>query len=102
MVSKCPQCKGDFRSVKYDIGYGIIVNSLHCRKCGFNVTDNEELNKGLALLREHMRKEVKILRIGTGLGIRFPNDIVKSYCLKKGKDMMLKPEADGIKLVAAN
>ena len=46
-----------------------------------------------------MAKEVKIIEIGTGLGIRFPNEIVKHFRLKKGEEIVVKPEKDGLKLV---
>ncbi|MBN2454767.1 AbrB/MazE/SpoVT family DNA-binding domain-containing protein [Candidatus Woesearchaeota archaeon] len=98
---KCPQCKSEMESRIFDIGYGIKVNSLHCRKCKFNITENKRLKNAMSALRQRMSKDVKVVRIGTGLGIRFPNDIVKSYDLKKGEALTIKPEADGMKLVAS-
>ena len=44
MAKKCPQCKNDMNNVKFDIGYGIEVDSLHCKKCGFNITDEKAMN----------------------------------------------------------
>ncbi len=41
----CPQCKFDLEKVKFDIGNDIKVESLHCKKCGFNITSNKELSK---------------------------------------------------------
>ncbi len=96
---KCPECKLKMKKVKFDVGYGIEVDSLHCEKCGFNVTDDKILNKALVSLKEHMAKEVKIIEIGTGLGIRFPNEIVKNFNLKRGREVIVKPEVDGLKLV---
>lgn len=96
---KCPTCKLNMKNVKFDIGYGIEVDSLHCEKCGFNITNEKVLNKALTSLKEQMSKEVKIIEIGTGLGIRFPNEIVKSFKLKKGREITVKPEVDGLKLV---
>lgn len=100
MITKnCPQCKANLEKVKFDVGYGIEVESLHCSKCGFNITKNNRLKKALSSLREQMSKEVKVVKVGTGLGVRFPNDVVKSFKVKKGEKVLLKPEADGIKLV---
>ncbi|MBI2499795.1 hypothetical protein HYV88_06125 [Candidatus Woesearchaeota archaeon] len=99
MVKKCPQCKNDMGSVKFDIGYGIEVASLHCKKCGFNITDEKAMNAALALLRKQMTKEIKIINVGTGLGIRFPNEIVKNFKLKRGEEMLVKPEIDGLKIM---
>ena len=98
---KCPTCKLDMKKVKFDIGYGIEVDSLHCEKCGFNITNNKVLNKALASLKEHMTKEVKVIEIGTGLGIRFPNEVVKSLKLKKGEEITVKPEKGGLKLITS-
>lgn len=98
-LKQCPQCKAQLEKVKFDVGYGIKVESLHCRSCGFNITENQKLKAAIGSLREQMSKEVKIIKVGMGLGIRFPNDIVKNYRLKKGEDIHLRPEADGIKVV---
>jgi|TARA_Y100000294_G_C8517677_1_gene321564 Zn ribbon nucleic-acid-binding protein len=95
----CPQCKTNLAKVKFDVGYGVKVDSLHCKKCGFNITDNNKLKSAINSLKEHMSKEIKIVKVGTGLGVRFPNEIVKSYRLKKGEEIILKPDVDGLKLV---
>ena len=98
-TKKCQQCKANLEKVKFDIGYGVEVESLHCKKCGFNITENNGLKTAISSLRAQMSKEIKIVRVGTGLGIRLPNEVVKSYKLKKGEEIVLKPEFDGIKLV---
>lgn len=96
---KCTQCKSEMEKWKFDVGYGIEVDSLHCKKCGFNITEDNKLDKALAVLREQLSKEVKVVQIGTGLGIRFSNEIVKSYGLEAGENVLLKPEVDGVKVV---
>lgn len=99
MKNSCPQCKSELKEVVFDIGYGINVESLHCEKCGFNITKDNRLKKAISTLREQMSKEIKIVKVGTGLGVRFPNEVVKNFGLKKGEELILKPETDGIKLV---
>lgn len=99
MANVCPQCKVNLKKINFDIGYGIEVESLHCEKCGFNITRDNNLKTAISSLREQMSKEIKIVKVGTGLGVRFPNAIVKSYKLKKGEDIILKPDFDGIKLI---
>lgn len=96
---KCPICKLEMKKVKFDIGYGTEVNSLHCETCGFNITNDKTLNKALISLKEKMTKEVKIIEIGTGLGIRFPNEVVRNLKLKKGEEIIIKPEKGGVKLI---
>lgn len=98
---KCPKCKSNMEKVKFDVGYGVEVDSLHCGKCGFNVTNESVLNKAIVSLKEQMAKEVKIIEIGTGLGIRFPNEIVKNLKLKKGEEIIVKPEKEGLRLIPA-
>lgn len=83
----------------FDIGHGIDVESFHCTNCYFNVTDDKVLNKALSKLREKMSKQVKVISIGEGLGIRIPNEIAKNYQLVKGKSLILSPEEDGFKIV---
>jgi len=99
MVTKCPQCKSRLEKVKFDIGYGIDVNSLHCKRCGFNITENNKLKSAISSLKDHMSKQIKIIKIGTGLGVRFPNEIVKSMNLKKGEEVELRPDDEGIRIV---
>jgi len=96
---KCPECKSALKEVAFDVGYGINVESLHCEECGFNITEDNKLEKAMSSLKEQMAKEVKIIKIGTGLGVRFPNTMVKSFNLKMGKEVLLKPEVDGLKLI---
>lgn len=97
---KCPQCKAAMEKARFDVGYGIAVDSMHCAKCGFNVTAGGEMKKALGSLRERMSKEVKIIKVGTGVGIRFPNDFVREYGLKFGGHALVTPEGGGIKIVA--
>lgn len=85
--------------VIYDIGYGIEVESLHCRKCEFNITKSKRLSKAMKMLRDNMAKDVRIVQVGTGLGLRFPNEMAKHFSLQRGKELLLKPEADGIKVI---
>ena len=65
---KCTQCKSEMEKVQFDVGYGISVDSLHCEKCGFNITQDKKLKNALSTLREQMSKPVKLVRIGTGIG----------------------------------
>ena len=101
MTKKCPQCKSEMRKVLFDISYGVNVESLHCDKCEFNITKDNKLKRALDSLKEQMSKEIKVIKIGTGLGVRFPNEVVRSFNLKKGKEVVLKPELDGVKLVVS-
>ena len=96
----CPKCKKEMKKAEFDVGYGIKVKSMHCLNCGFNLTENKKMQKALNSLREKMSKEVKIVRIGSGIGIRFPNAFVKAYQSQAGKSKQLKAETDGIKIVA--
>lgn len=96
---KCPQCKCNLKKVIFDVGYGVDVESLHCEKCGFNITEDNKLEKAISSLKEQMTKEVKVIKVGNGLGIRFPNEMVKSFKLHKGEDLLLKPEVDGLKVI---
>lgn len=95
---KCPNCKNDMQKTFFDIGYGIKVMSNSCKRCGFNVTGKSTLNKAIGVLRERMKKEVKVIRVGDGLGIRFPNEFIKSYEIRKGNKLLVQPEEKGIKV----
>lgn len=93
---KCPNCKAEMEEVKWDIGFGILVDSNHCPKCKFNVTDEKKLEQAIKQLREKMVFERKIVRIGTGLGIRLPNQLVEKYNIQYGKAVKIIPEREKI------
>jgi Zn ribbon nucleic-acid-binding protein len=57
-MKKCPQCKSELKKVMFDVGYGVHVESLHCSRCGINITKNDRLKKALSSLREQMTKKV--------------------------------------------
>lgn len=99
MMNTCPQCSAPMIMKTFDIGYGKTVESLQCEKCGFIKTNEIVLKKAIHDLKQRMCREVKIVKIGKNLGIKLPDDTVKGYSLKKGKDVILKPEIDGVKLV---
>ena len=96
MFMKCPKCNDEMEKVKWDIGFGILVDSNHCPKCKFNITNEKKLDKAMAQLRERMTFERKVIRVGVGLGIRFPNELVEEYNLKYGKTVRISPEKDRI------
>jgi phage FluMu protein Com len=89
---KCPKCKKEMEKVKWNIGFGILVDSLHCPKCKFNITDEKKLDYAMGQLRKKMSFERKVVRIGTGIGIRFPNEVVEKYRLGYGKAVKIVPE----------
>lgn len=98
-TTKCPQCKNDMVSWKYDIGKGVTVHSLHCTKCQFNITPEKHLASAIATLHERTKKNVRIVAIGDGLGIRFPKELVDEYKIKKGANVKVKPGKNGIEIV---
>ena len=54
-MNKCPYCESGLRNVIFDVGYSVNVESLHCDKCGFNITKEDNLEKAISSLREKMR-----------------------------------------------
>jgi hypothetical protein len=89
------------QEVIFDIGYGITIDSLHCRRCGHNTTIDKELKSAIGSLRAQIKREVKLIKVGEGIGLRLPNEIVKAYNLKKGAEILLQPEMNGIRIVTA-
>ena len=98
-IKKCPQCKFEMKPWIFNVGYGAEIESMHCTNCKFNITEKNKLEKGIETLKENMKKEVKIIKVGTGLGLRFPNEIVKNYKLKKGVEITIQPDIKGLKLL---
>ena len=91
---RCPDCKEEMRKVKYDIGFGIVIDSLTCSGCKHNITDEEVLDVAMKKMRMKMAISVKTVRIGTGIGIRFPNEIAKKMHIKQGQEMEIITRGD--------
>ncbi len=77
--------------VKYDVGFGIVVDSFTCSNCHHNFTDEKLLDEAMEKMRGKMAIRVKILRIGTGIGIRIPNEIAQKMKLKTGQEVEIIP-----------
>jgi len=89
---KCGNCGEKMEKVKYDVGFGIMVDSFTCPNCHHNFTDEKILDEAMEKMRERMAIKVKILRVGTGIGIRFPNEIAQKMRLKTGQEVELIPK----------
>lgn len=94
----CPQCKTEMKPIVYDSGFDVLVKSNTCPHCHFNVTDTGHLERQLSKLRENMQKEVKIISIGDGVGIRFPQQVVDFLKIKKGKKAKVSVGAKKIEI----
>jgi len=89
---KCGNCREKMKKVKYDVGFGIVIDSLTCPNCHHNFTDEKVLDEAMEKMRGKMAIKVKVLRIGTGIGIRIPNEIVQKMKLKSGQEVELVPK----------
>ncbi len=98
-MKRCPNCNSPLKPVKWDIGQGLFVDSLHCYTCRNNVTDERHLQEKLDEFRRRNAKDIKVVGVGEGLGIRFPNEIVEQYRIKKGVKVTVNPGKNGIEIV---
>lgn len=80
--------------VEYDIGFGIKVKSSTCTGCKFNTTKEEDLDKAMAKLREKTAIETKVIAVGSGLGLRLPNQVVSALKFKAGQKIELIRQAN--------
>ena len=86
---RCNNCGNEMEKVKYDVGFGVEVDSYTCSNCHHNFTDEKVLDKAMEAMREKMAIKVKLLKVGTGVGIRLPNEVVKNMGLKTGEEVEL-------------
>lgn len=93
---ECINCGNKMEKVKYDLGFGISVDSYTCSNCHHNITDEKTLDDVMKRLREKMALRVKIIRVGTGVGIRIPNEIARKMKLKQGKEVEIIPQTKQI------
>ncbi len=91
---KCTNCGGKLEKVKYDVGFGIVVDSYTCSNCHHNVTDEKTLDAVMEKLRERMAVRVKLVKVGTGIGLRLPNEIARRMKLRQGKEVEIITQAD--------
>jgi len=80
--------------VKYDIGFGIVIDSYTCSNCHHNFTEEKKLDEAMEQLRRKMALRVKIIKVGAGIGIRIPNEIARKMKLVKGKEVEIIPQSD--------
>lgn len=90
---KCGNCGNKMDKVKYDVGFDILIDSYTCSNCRHNLTDEKALDKAMEKLREKMAVKVKLLKVGTGIGIRLPNEIAKNMGFKTGKEVEIIQQA---------
>ena len=84
---KCGNCGEKMEKVKYDVGFGIVVDSFTCPNCHHNFTDEKILDEAMEKMRKRMAIRVKVLKVGTGIGIRIPNEVVQKLRLRSGQEV---------------
>lgn len=84
---------------RFDLGYGIRVQSKHCPNCQFNVTNEHDIARAMEKRRAQLEKSVRVVAIGDGIGIRFPKEVVAMYEIKKGLKVTLKPSKKGVEIL---
>ena len=81
---KCRQCGNELREIKYNIGYGLDIKTLHCDKCKFNVTEPKKLKQTIKELRNRISKMSEIF-------LQSMTEGVSNQSLNSGKSLsMLK------------
>ncbi len=93
---KCGNCGGKMEKVRYDLGFGVFVDSYTCSNCRHNFTEEKVLDEAVMKMRERIAIRVKILKIGSGVGIRIPNEVASRLKLKTGKEVEIIPGEDQI------
>lgn len=88
---KCGNCGNRMEKVRYDVGFGIMVDSYTCSNCHHNFTDEKVLDDAMEKMRERMAIRIKILKVGSGVGIRIPNEVARKLKLKTGKEVEIIP-----------
>ena len=93
---KCGNCGEKMEKVKYDVGFGIVVDSFTCPNCHHNFTDEKILDEAMEKMRKRMAIRVKVLKVGTGIGIRIPNEVVQKLRLRSGQEVEIIPRDNQI------
>ena len=99
---KCPKCNTILKEIKVNVEGAVNkVTSYQCPKCNYFEFEQESSRKVIEELRETPLKiKQKIIKLSEDrLGIYFNSNIIRSLNLKKGEEIIIKPELDGIKLV---
>lgn len=92
----CPQCGKEMQPVEYDIGFGVEVNSLSCPSCMFHLTDEEKLEEAIGKLKEKTTEHRKVIKIGSGVGVRLSNKLAKEHEIEEGQLVEVIDRHDGI------
>lgn len=97
-MKKCAECRTRLEPHRSKTKDGFPYEYWKCPKCGEEVLDMKQLEK-LSTSYSSMKK-AKISKWGQSLGIRIPKEFARKYNLKNEKEVILIPEADGLKIVA--
>ena len=98
---KCHKCNKPMKYVKGMIFNDFAIDGWKC-SCGEIYYNPEQAQK--ILLLNKLKKEVikaKLGKIRSNLILRLPKDVETALDLKKGEDMIIKVEDNGIKIVPA-
>lgn len=96
---KCHLCCGTallkYEALSLDNGKITIKDSPYykCSKCGEEFSTSEQMRELSMQINSKFAFSRPIINAGRSLAITIPNDIIKSYNLKKGKKIRLVPES---------
>ena len=98
---KCPICKKGNMNKVIDIikKDNIEFETFKCENCGEELMDGKQLkNLASKYRRLRMAKTVSFAKWGNSIAIRIPNEFIKDYNIRPGKQAMLIKEKNSIKI----
>ena len=102
---KCPICKkGNMEKVIGSIREdNIEFETFKCNNCGEELMDTKQLKVLSNKYRELRKaKEVNFAKWGNSIAIRIPNELIKEYRIKPGRQAIIIGEKGTIKITPEN
>ena len=99
--TSCIECNGRMEERKSKTKDGFTYRYYHCKKCGEEILDMDQLHEVAEKYRKMKKFNAKISKWGMSLGLRIPKELVKKYDFKQNGEVIIIPEEEGIRIIPA-
>jgi len=98
-MKKCSECGGSLNELIGKTPESIEYHYYKCTRCGEEIVDMKQLHAVATQYRTLKSYHAKLSKWGLSLGMRIPKEVVHKYDLKNNSEVVIIPEAEGIKVM---
>ena len=98
-MKTCSECKEKMVEENAKTPEGVGYKYFKCGGCGEEIVDMKQLHNVADKYRVMKKYHVKLSKWGLSIGLRIPKELIKKYDFKDDEEVMIIPEAKGIRIV---